>query len=227
VSVGKRRAIALSLVFVVILGICGACSSTNSKNTGAKQSQTAKQAKAAKAKAAKAKRVKAAARKRHAGAGPAAARRAAFAAAIRRRQARAVLTSANATPASDLVAVERTVLNMNNAFKHGGVAAGIRSSIAANYWVTTGVYSGRQCAQFERNRGSGVVSEAVFVGGRTFRPSPGWVDPVVGRAPNGRVYVFRISGIQTQVRSGERRRRTSVIHATVSAGRAHLFFRCK
>jgi len=205
-----------------MIGVFGACSS-DAKTSAAKEAQTDTRVKAANAKRATAT----ARKKQHARAAQLAARRRAFAAAVRKKKrTTAVLTSANVTPADDLAAVQRTVRSINRAFKLG-VAAGISRSLAANYWVATGDYSGRQCAAFERKLGLGIVSEAVFVGRRTFRPSPGWVDPVIGRVPSGRIYSFRISTIQTQVRSGEHRKRTSVIHATVRGGRAHLFFRCE
>ena len=133
---------------------------------------------------------------------------------------------APATPAADLAAVERSFTALNAAF-HKGVAPGIVQSIAANYWVAAGHYTAAQCTKFEADRGEGVVAEAFAIQPTTFRADTGWVDPVVGKAPTGRVYSFTVDNIQTLVPTGETRRQSGVMHASVNpAGVAHLIFRC-
>jgi hypothetical protein len=198
-----------------------------------KSSRTERTAQAkAKAKATRARRARAAALQRRRIAQRRAAQRAA---ALRRLQAqRPVVTVppvtvprlAPATPAADLAAVERSFTALNAAF-HKGVAAGIVQSIAANYWVAAGEYTAAQCTRFEANRGGGVVAEAFAIQPTTFRADPGWVDPAVGKAPTGRVYSFTVDDTQTLVSTGETRRQSGVMHASVNpAGIAHLFFRC-
>ncbi len=61
----------------------------------------------------------------------------------------------------------------------------------------------------------------------TFRATPGWVDPTVGRMPGGRLYTVTVDEIQTLVPTGERRSVIRDLHASVGPdGRARLFFRC-
>ena len=58
-------------------------------------------------------------------------------------------------------------------------------------------------------------------------PSPGWVDPVIGKSPRGRIYRMAIDEIQTLVPTGQKRMRTLSVHVTVqSDGDARFFLRC-
>jgi hypothetical protein len=89
------------------------------------------------------------------------------------------------------------------------------------------VYTGNQCNAFETARGQGIVSEMLVVHPESLAPAPGWVDPVIGRVPNGRIYRMAITEIQTLVPTGPQRSRILPIHVTVKAdGVARLFFRC-
>ena len=115
---------------------------------------------------------------------------------------------------------------MNAAFRIG-VASGIVGSNVANYWVAAGVYSAAQCTNFEADRGGGVVTEAFVAHPETLAPDPGWVDPVVGRTPIGRIYSIGVDDTETLVTTGERRQQSAVMRATVNpAGTAYLFFHC-
>jgi hypothetical protein len=230
VSVGKRRTLALGLAFVVIVGALGACSSDDSDTKAQKQAQVAKQRKAAKAKRARAVKLQQqrAIQRKLATQSAASRRQAITAALIRQQQAerrRAVLAASVASPASDLAAIRRSVHNLNVAFRTG-VGAGIVAAVKLNYWVSTGVYSGRDCSRFARRRSAGIVASALFVGPRTLQATPGWVDPATGRVPQGRIYSFAVNDHQTQVRSGARREVRQTVHATVRNGRAQFFFRC-
>jgi hypothetical protein len=213
-----------------MVGALSACGSDGSKGKAEMRAQIAKQkqaAKARRARAATARRQRAIARQ--VATQTATARRQAITAALIRQhhatQRQAVLAASIASPANDLAAIQRTFRELNAAFGDG-VGTGIGASVKVNYWVSTGVYSGRQCTTFSRNRGEGVVTSAFFVGRRTLRPTPGWVDPAVGQVPKGRIYSLTVVDYQTQIRSGARRRTTLTIHVTVRAGRAQLFFRC-
>jgi hypothetical protein len=89
------------------------------------------------------------------------------------------------------------------------------------------VYSGDQCRAFEHARGQGVVSEQIVMYPNSLSPAPGWVDPVIGKVPKGRIYRMGINEIQTLVTTGGQRVLPQWIHVTVqSDGRARLFLRC-
>lgn len=136
-----------------------------------------------------------------------------------------IVTQASFSPANDLAAIRRTFDALNSAFG-AGVASGISNSAVANQWVGD-VYSGNQCVSFEWARGQGVVSEMLVVHLNSLSSTPGWVDPVIGRVPPGRIYRMAIDEIQTNVATGRQRGRTLWIHMTVrSDGNARLFLRC-
>ncbi|HTK15758.1 MAG TPA: hypothetical protein VL769_05150, partial [Acidimicrobiia bacterium] len=138
-----------------------------------------------------------------------------------------LVTQANISPADDPAAIGKTVDALNAAFD-ASVAAGIMNSATANHWVVDRVYSGSQCIAFESARGQGVVSERIVVHPNSLSPSPGWVDPVIGRVPRGRIYRIAIDEIQTLVPTGQQRARTLSVHVTVqSDGIARLFLRCR
>jgi hypothetical protein len=125
-----------------------------------------------------------------------------------------------------LAAIQRTVDRLNSAFRRS-VATGITNSTIANHWVAAGVYSGGQCAAFEAARGHGIVAEEIVIHPASLVRTPGWVDPVIGQVPRGRIYQVVIDEIQTLVTTGQRRGLTMAIHATVRPdGNAHLVLRC-
>jgi hypothetical protein len=136
-----------------------------------------------------------------------------------------VTTSITSTDA--LTAIQKTVDALNTAF-NASVSSGVMNSVAANQWVGYGTYSGNECVSFEMSRGQGVVSEHVAVHPETLRSTPGWVDPVVGRVPQGRIFQMAVDEIQTNVSTGAQRGRTLWIHVTVlSDGNARLLLRCR
>ena len=117
--------------------------------------------------------------------------------------------------------------SLNAAFR-AGVSAGISNSEGANYWVGADVYTAGDCGAFEAARGRGIVSEALVVHADSLTPAPGWVDPAIGRIPQGRIYQMAIDEIQTLVTTGQQRERTFPIHVTVNRdGHARLFLRCR
>jgi hypothetical protein len=137
-----------------------------------------------------------------------------------------VATAARVSRVTDLAAVTKTVDALNAAFD-ASVPAGVTNSATANHWVADRVYSANQCIAFESARGQGVVSERIVVHPDSLSASPGWVDPVIGRAPRGRIYRIVIDEIQTLVPTGQQRARTLSVHVTVqSDGNARLFLRC-
>jgi hypothetical protein len=72
------------------------------------------------------------------------------------------------------------------------------------------------------------VSESIVVRGNSLVRAPGWIDPVVGKVPRGRIYQVTIDETQTLVSTGQQRSRTLSIHVTVeSDGRARLLLRCR
>jgi hypothetical protein len=251
-NVAKRRAIAACLVLVALLAFGTACSSGGSSKAD-KQARVAAQAKATKAKRARAQAI----RRGALAAQRLAVQRRRYARALRRRQAQlppvtvtptpttampptvtpAIRTPvtvtpvtspplAPATPAADLASIQRTFSVVTDAFSRG-VVPGIVSSLAANYWVASGVYSAAQCSKFEADRGEGVVSEAFVVLPGTLKATPGWVDPTVGKTPTGRIYSMSVANTETLVPTGEKRQQTVVMHASVNpVGTAHLFLRC-
>jgi len=139
-----------------------------------------------------------------------------------------IQTQAGTTPAAgDLAAIQHTISALNAAF-HSGVASGISKSATTNFWVGDGSYTGNQCASFETTRSLGVVSESLALHADSLAPAPGWVDPVIGRVPEGRIYRVAIDETQTLVTTGQQRTRTLSIHVAVGPdGRARLFLRCR
>ena len=130
------------------------------------------------------------------------------------------------TPEADLAAITRSVNRLNVAFRRS-VRQGIVRATALNYWATTGVYTRRQCRAFAADAGEGAVAEMLVLHPETLTATPGWVDPTVGRAPGGRVYLVGVDEIQTFVPTGEQRMLAQQLRATVGRdGRARLFFRC-
>ncbi len=245
-----------SVTLAVLIALSGACGSSTSY-TAAKneRSAPAKAAAAAKAKLVQEKRRLARAQQQAAAQRRAAiaARKAAIAKRLeenrRRTQAGSTTTTtptipptsgapaptttpttADPAPAAnagtDLTAVQATLDRLNRAFRVG-VADGIAASETANYWVTSGVYSGNQCAAFEAKQGGGVVRESLSIHPGTFRADPRWIDPRAGVRPVGRVYSMVVDDLQTLVPSGEQRQRSAPLHASVRPdGRALLFLRC-
>ena len=137
-----------------------------------------------------------------------------------------IVTQASTTPSDDLSAIESTVDALNSAF-HSSVSSGITNSTTANYWVGDGSYTGDQCVSFESARGQGIVAENIVVHTDSLVSAPGWVDPVIGKVPQGRIYQLAIDEIQTLVTTGQQRARTFPIHVTVQPdGHARLFLRC-
>jgi hypothetical protein len=212
----RGRPAAIAIAFVALISLLGACDSTGSgSDTAAADRRSAAQNKAA------------AARNRLAAAR--------FRTAQARRRARlaitttttTIVTQADISPTNDLAAIRNTVDALNTAFA-ASVTAGITNSATANHWVGDRVYSGNQCIAFESARGQGLVSERIVVHPSSLSPSPGWVDPVIGRVPRGRIYRIAIDEIQTLVPTGQQRARTLSVHVTVqSDGIARLFLRCR
>jgi len=241
----RGRTVFSSVSLAVLIGLTGACGSPKSYTATKNEQSSQAKAAAAKAKLAQERRRLALARRR-----AAAQRRAAIAKRLEenRRAHRASTTTTTPTtsaPApttttpttaepgagssvgSDLAAVQTTLGLLNRAFR-AGVAEGIAASETANYWVSTGAYTSGQCAAFEAAQGGGVVKESLSVQPGTFRPDPGWIDPLAGVRPIGRVYTFMVDDLQTLVPTGEQRHRTAPLHATVRPdGRALLFLRCR
>jgi hypothetical protein len=218
---GGARTIAAGIALVILVSLLGACGSDGSS----KASRQHKRATHARVVAAKrtqrAQRRQVARRRMQRQASKAAAQqRSQHARLLRVRRARAV------SPAHALAAIRRSVRRLNAAFD-AGVGRGIARSTALNYWVDAGVYDAAACAAFEADTGEGVVTETLVVHPETFRATPGWVDPAVGRMPLGRLYVVGIDEIQTLVPTGEQRTTSRDLHASVGRdGRARLFFRC-
>lgn len=137
-----------------------------------------------------------------------------------------IMTQASTSPADDLSAIRKTVDALNAAFD-ASVASGITSSATANHWVDDGTYTDNQCVAFASARSQGVVAERIVVHANSLSPSPGWVDPVIGKSPRGRIYRIAIDEIQTLVPTGQKRMRTLSVHVTVqSDGDARFFLRC-
>jgi len=207
----------------VLAGLLGACSSDDAPKARSKQQRAAAQQKVAAAKRAK----RAAQRQRAAHMRTLARKRARAAQA--RQQARLVRirrARAAGSPARDRAAIQRSVMQLNAAFDRG-VMRGIARSVELNYWVGAGVYDPAACVAFESDGGEGVVAERLRVRAGTFRSTPGWVDPAVGRTPGGRLYAVTVDQVQTLVPTGEQRAAVRDLHASVARnGRARLFFRC-
>ena len=214
-SRGRTAAIAAALIAItLLLGACGSGSSKSSPEENDRRAAALIKATAAHQRALAVKR-KAAAVKRHA-----------KRIAKRRSTTRAIQTRARTSATHDVSAIQRAVDELNSAFRVS-VASGITNSKVANFWVGGGVYSGDQCVAFETARGQGIVSEMLVVHPESLTPAPGWVDPVIGRVPHGRIYQMAIDEIQTLVPTGQQRARTLPIHVTVKPdGAARLFLRC-
>jgi hypothetical protein len=160
--------------------------------------------------------------------------------AARRRTARTTSTTSTSTPAkpttnkpatptraTDRSAIQRTFDSLNTAFR-AGVASGISKANASNFWIGAGAYSGEECASFQETRGRGLVSEHIALHASSLLPAPGWVDPVIGKVPAGRIYQVTVDETQTLVSTGRHRSRTLLIHVTVdSDGQARLLLRCR
>lgn len=237
---GNGRAIASIVAFTVLVAVLGACGGTTSKSTN-----TSVPAQAASARASVA-----AARKRIAAAQLQVARqRRALTAALRRRQQEAATTTTTSTTApkvaaaptsstqvpvvsdtpsvaSDTAAVQHTIDAVNAAFAKS-VATGIAASETANYYISVGVYTDSQCSTFETARGLGQVSDRLVLHPGSVVPSPGWVDPVLGSVPGGRIYSLAMDDVETQLSTGQERTTSVTTHATVLPdSQALLFLRC-
>jgi hypothetical protein len=223
VIVGRGRTVALSVALAFLLAFAGACSSSGSSKSAPKGST------AAHARAVATARAKKVARHRKVVAHRRAVKQRRARAALARRRARHVksvrLAALRSTPASDLTAITRSVNRLNAAFGRS-VRRGIQRAAALNYWAATGVYTRRECRAFAANAGEGLVAEQLVVHPETLTATPGWTDPSVGRAPSGRIYVVAVDEIQTFVPTGEQRVLAQQLRASVSRGRARLFFRC-
>jgi hypothetical protein len=221
--VGRGRTIVGAVALVFLFGFASACSSDSSKSSAPKGSTAAHARAVAQAKKARRRRVVAHRR--------ALARRRARAVAARRqlraRRANAVkLEALRRSPDRDLAAIQRSVNRLNVAFQRS-VRRGIARAAALNYWAAAGVYTRQQCRTFAADRGAGAVSEMLVVQPSTLTPTPGWVDPAVGRAPGGRVYAVAVDEIQTFVPTGEQRVFPQQLRVSVGPdGHARLFFRC-
>jgi hypothetical protein len=209
----------LALAVAVLVTLAGACSDESSKSSTPKGTTAAAHARAAQA----VQRKRAIARRR------AVARRRARAAALRQSRAHATavrLAALRGSPTTDLAAIQRSVNRLNTVFDRS-VRRGIARAAGLNYWVATGEYTGAECRSFAADRGAGAVSETLVVQPSTLTATPGWVDPAVGRAPAGRVYVVDVDEIQTFVPTREQREVPQVLRASVGRdGRARFFFRC-
>ncbi len=238
-----------SIIAVALaMSILGACGSANSKSANVSvAAQTAAQTNAARA-------AVAAARSRLATAQLLVTRqRRAIAAALHRRQLHAATsptttttttTVAKAAPstqpgivsetpttvttlASDTAAIEQTIDAINAAFAKS-VVEGIAASNTANYYIGAGVYTDAECSAFETARGLGVVSDRLVLDSGSVVPTPGWVDPVLGAVPQGRVYALTMDDVETQLSTQQQRTQSVATHATVQPdGRALLFLACK
>jgi hypothetical protein len=137
-----------------------------------------------------------------------------------------IVTQASISRSGDVSAIRKTFDALNAAFD-ASVASGITSSAAANHWVADGTYTDNQCVAYELARSQGVVSERLVLHQNALSPSPGWVDPAIGKVPRGRIYRIAIDEIETLVPTGQQRARTLSVHVTVqSDGNARLLLRC-
>ena len=233
-DVSRGRGAATAAAFIAIISLSAACSSGGSKGSTAAANQHA----AAENRAAAAQHRRAATAERSAASKLLATKPAkkkvrrttpttGYHATAGLATTPRIRTAAATTPAGDLGRIERTVSALNTAFS----ARACRRASRIRRVRTTG--SVRACTPrtsadaFETARGEGIVSEAIVVHPDTFTPAPGWVDPVIGRVPQGRIYRVVIDEIQTLVTTGARRERTFAIHVTVRPdGRGRLFLRC-
>jgi len=232
----KRHAIASFVALALVISLLGGCGAGTSKSAN---TNAVAQAAAARASIAAARRRLAAAQAQ------VARQRDALAAALRRRHLQAATTTTTApnvgaptsstqtpvvattpTVASDTAAVQHTIDAVNAAFAKS-VALGIAASETANYYIYAGVYSDSQCSAFETARGLGQVSDQLVLHPGSVVPTPGWVDPVLGAAPTGRIYALAMDDVQTQVSTRQQRTTPVNTHATVLPdGQALLFLRC-
>jgi hypothetical protein len=214
----RGRAAALAAVLMVAVLVLGACDTSDS---GTEQADRVSAA-AIKAAAVR-NRVVVAQRQRRT-----AVRRRARAARLRRAHTTptTIVTQASTSFVSDVAAIQKTVDALNAAFVTS-VASGITNSTGANNWVGKDMYSSGQCESFEQSLGQGIVSEHIVMYPNTFTAAPGWVDPVIGRVPQGRIYQVGIDEIQTLVPTGAQRAIRQWIHVAVGPdGRGRLFLRC-
>lgn len=216
-SSGRRRSTALVVALIASTLFLGACGSDNSS---ARAADLADQKAAARYRAALARRWATAAVR------PRTAKKPSTTSTSTPAPPTTIKTQARTTAAKDLSASRRMVKSLNAAFRHG-VASGIASANAVNFWVLEGSYSGEQCTAFQSTRGRGLVSERLALHADSLVPSPGWVDPVLGKVPAGRIYRVTVDETQTLVPTGQHRSRKLSIHVTVeSDGRARLLLRC-
>jgi hypothetical protein len=107
------------------------------------------------------------------------------------------------------------------------VSEGIAASTVANYWVGAGVYTADQCGAFESANGGDRISVLLVPRAYSLRADPGWVDPVIGAMPQGRIYTVDFDDIRTDVSTGAQRRTFERVHVTVLGDRgANLLLRC-
>jgi hypothetical protein len=210
----RERRAAVAVALIASISLLGACSSEDSSGKLANQDRravTATKAAAARNRAAVARRRTAAAKRR---ATPT----------TRVPTTTTTIVTAAVRRSDDLAAIRKTVDALNAAFL-AGVSSGITNSTTANYWVDTGTYTDDQCASFESARGQGIVSEHIVT--RALESAPGWIDPMTGRVPRGRIYRMTVDEVQTLVTTGQQRARTHSIPVIVRPdGHAQLFLRC-
>jgi hypothetical protein len=254
---GKGRTIASIVALVLVIGLLGACGSSSKSKSAATRSaaQTkAAQAKiaaaqrrlaAAQLRVARQRRALAIAIRRQQAQARAAAARAATSTtttttptvappkSTKPASGAATTTTTRPAPArsgdlaTDTAAIAQTLSVVNAGFAKG-VAAGIAASEAANYYISVGVYTDGECSAFEAARGAGLVSDHLVLQPGSVVPAPGFVDPILGAVPGGRIYALSMDDIQTQVSTQEQRTQSVSTHATVQPdGRALLFLSCK
>jgi hypothetical protein len=223
-SSGRARTAALGVALIALLLLLGACGSGNSNAKAAdladRRAVAANKVAVARARAVYARRAAAAARRR-------AAKKRSTTSTTTPATPTTIETHARKTPASDLSAIRRTVDSLNAAFRKS-VDSGISNANASNAWIADGSYTAAECASFQSTRGRGVVSEHIALHADSLVPDPGWVDPVIGKVPAGRIYRVSVDETQTLVSTGRQRSRTFSIHVTVQAdGHARLLLRCR
>ena len=220
-----RRIAALAVALIALTLLLGACGSGNSRAKAAdladRRAVAANKAAAVRQRAELARRRAAAAIRRRA------ARKRSTTSTTKPATPKRIRTQTATTPAKDLSAIRRTVDALNAAFRES-VAAGISNANASNFWIRDGSYTSAQCAAFASTRGRGLVSENIVVRDDSLVAAPGWIDPVLGKVPQGRIYQVMIDETQTLVSTGQQRSRTLSIHVTVQSDRrARLLLRCR
>lgn len=219
------RAVAVLAAALAMLGLLGACSAGDTSPSAFRRTQDQLAATRARLARQRAQALRQSRARHRSGAAAKAGHpvRRLYLTPTTRPAVRARLASVTST---DVAAIRAAVDRLDAAFRTS-VAAGVKRSETANYWVGAGVYTAGQCNAFETARGGGIVAETITVHLETLTPSPGWVDPVIGRVPAGRIYRMRIDELQTVVTTGERRFRSLTVHVTVRPNhRARLFLRC-